>query len=90
MKVYPATPLTIRVTRGLQREPIVHAWVVVSSVKDSVDKTRRWLWTDARGVARTGVAKGLQKVTLRSDPWTEERTIQVTSDEPVEVEFHRP
>jgi RNA polymerase sigma factor (sigma-70 family) len=90
MNVYPATPLTIRVTRGRELDPVVSAWVVVSSVKDSADNIRRWLWTDARGVARTGVGKGEQKVTLRLDPWTEERTIQVGSNEPVEVEFNRP
>ena len=27
MKVYPATPLTVRVTRGPQRDPVVNAWV---------------------------------------------------------------
>ena len=91
MNVYPATPLTIRVTRGPRRDPVVNAWVLVASInKNATAYNSRWLWTDARGVARTGVGKGVQKVTLRLDPWTEERTIQVTSSEPVEVEFHRP
>jgi len=89
MNVYPATPLTIHVTRGPRRDPVVNAWAEVSSVKDSVASISRWLWTDARGVARTGVGKGEQIVTLRLDPWTEERTIQVAGNEPVEVEFHR-
>jgi RNA polymerase sigma factor (sigma-70 family) len=90
INAYPATPLTIRVARGPRRDPVVNAWVEVSSVKDSVANISRWFWTDAQGVARTGVGKGEQKVTLRLDPWTEERTIQVASTEPVEVEFHRP
>ena len=90
MNVYPATPLTIRVTRGPRRDPVANAWVEVSSVKDSVDNISRGSWTDARGLTRTGVGKGPQKVTLRLDPWTEERTIQAASTEPVEIEFHRP
>ena len=91
MNVYPATPLTIRVTRGPRRDPVLNAWVEVSSIdKGTASNLSRWLWTDARGMARTGVGKGPQKVTLRLDPWTEERTIQAASGNLVEVEFHRP
>ncbi len=34
MKVYPATPLTVRVTRGPQREPVVNAWVDLGTMAD--------------------------------------------------------
>ena len=88
ISVYPATPLTMRVTRGPRRDPVVNAWLVLSSSNDNF--IRRWLWTDARGVARAGVGKGAHTVTLRLDPWTEERSIRVASTEPIDVEFHRP
>ena len=88
ISVYPATSLTMRVMRGPRRDPVVNAWLVLSSSNGNF--IRRRLWTDARGVARAGVGKGPHTVTLRLDPWTEERTIQVASDKPVELEFHRP
>ena len=50
---------------------------------------RTWLTTDANGVARASVGKGKQRLHLNSGVWTEERTIEVTSEKPVEVEFHR-
>ena len=31
MKVYPATPLTVRVTRGPRRDPVANAWVDLTS-----------------------------------------------------------
>jgi hypothetical protein len=102
INVYPATPLTARVTRGSERDPVANAWVEVSS-KGTVGwmdasghkqtgraGVRCWLRTDAHGVARAGVGKGQQEVRLRSGSWNEERTIEVTSTKPVEVEFPRP
>ena len=59
-------------------------------MKDSAANVNRWLWTDARGAARTGVGKGEQRVLLRMDPWTDELRIQVTSGDPIAVAFHRP
>ena len=32
MKVYPATPLVVRVTRGPRRDPVVNAWVDLASM----------------------------------------------------------
>ena len=103
MKVYPATPLTVRVTRGPRREPVANAWVDLTSkgqvnwtdrttgvkISGSVGGVRTWLTTDADGVARAGVGKGEHVLRLSSGDWNEERTVQVTSDKPVEVEFHR-
>ena len=101
MKVYPATPLTVRVTRRAQRDPVINAGVELGARADVnwIDSTgkkrsgrggaRTWLTTDADGVARASVGKGKQHLFLNSGVWTEERTIEVTSDKPVEVEFHR-
>jgi RNA polymerase sigma factor (sigma-70 family) len=90
IKVYPATPLSIRVTRGPRRDPVADAWIVVANVDaDSTKNITRWVWTDTRGIARIGVGKGPQQVTLRLDPWTDELTIQGGSTQPVAVEFHR-
>ena len=102
MNVYPATPVTVRVTRGPAREPVVNAWVNLTS-KGKVnwtDKTglkisgtgagvRTWLTTDADGVARAGVGKGEHELRLSSGDWNEERTVHVNSEKPVELEFHR-
>jgi RNA polymerase sigma factor (sigma-70 family) len=95
MKVYPATPLIVRVTRGPEREPVVNAWVDLKSmgqvnwtdkstgvkISGTAGGAQTWLTTDADGVARAGVGKGEHVVRLRQ--------IQVTSDKPVEVEFQR-
>ena len=101
MKVYPGTPLKVRVTRGPQRDPVANAWVDLGTKAevnwtDGTGKKRSgmggastWLTTDADGVARASVGKGNQQLRLASGDWNEERTIKVTSEKPVEVEFHR-
>jgi hypothetical protein len=101
IQVYPATPLTIRVTRGPGREPVPNAWVEVSSrgqVKwtDGTGKEQsgsagvhRWLRTDIDGEARAGVGRGEQSVRLSSGRWDEEQTVHVTSEKPIDVAFHR-
>jgi hypothetical protein len=102
LTVYPATPLTIRVTRGPRRDPVADAWVDLSSQgevhwtdrsgakQSGMSGVRSWLTTDALGVVRTGVGKGSHELRLSSGNWNEERTITVTSEKPVECEFHRP
>ncbi|MGD9720075.1 MAG: thioredoxin family protein [Pirellulales bacterium] len=99
--VYPATPLRIRVTRGAERQPVADTWIDMSSrgtvtFMDAQGKERNgragisgWLKTDEHGVAVTGVGQGEQEIRLANNKWTEERTIQVKSAEPVEVDFHR-
>ena len=101
IKVYPATPLAVRVTRGLEREPVVNAWVNLSSLgnvawTDSAGKKqtgesgpRTWLTTDADGVARAAIGKGKHRLRLDSGNWNEEKTVEVNAEKPVEVEFHR-
>ena len=101
MKVYPATPLAVRVTRGPKHDPVVNAWINLVSRGEVTwtDRTgkkqtgtsgaRTWLTTDADGVARAGVGKGEHVLRLSSGDWNEERQITVTSDKPVEVEFQR-
>ena len=102
MTVYPATPLTVRVTRGPRRDPVVKAWIHLTSraivkwtdgsgeKKSGMGGAGTWLVTDADGVARAGVGKGEHELRLSCGNWKEERTLQVTSEKPVEFEFHRP
>jgi hypothetical protein len=102
IKVYAATPLTARVTRGPERVPIADARVDIANNGNVkwIDSDGRphsgtagvfgWLKTDAKGIARAGVGKGEQRLELRSGTWTDGRKIKVTSIEPLEVEFHRP
>ncbi len=102
LKLYPATPLTVRVTRGSEHEPVANTYVSLRTerhFKYTNDEGVRgnasgsigdWLLTDANGYARTGVCRGEQKISLSAGEWTEERTIDVTSADPVEVEFYRP
>ncbi|SIO32579.1 hypothetical protein SAMN05444166_3800 [Singulisphaera sp. GP187] len=102
LNVYPATPLTVRVTRGPRRDPVADAWVHLTSrgkvtwtdaqgKKRTGDSgARAWMTTDAEGLVRAGVGRGEQQLRLSSGRWSEEREVKVTSGEPAEVEFHRP
>ncbi len=99
--IYPATPVSIRVTRGADRQPVADAWIHVSSLGsvEIVDVSggkrsgsagvRGWLLTDSKGMATTGVGMGEHEFRLTSGKWNEERTIDVGSKEPLNIEFHR-
>jgi RNA polymerase sigma factor (sigma-70 family) len=102
MKVYPATAVKARVTRGPRHKPVVDAWVEVSSrgnvewvdaggeKRSASSGASSWLKTDADGVARAGLGRGKHQLRVSSGLWDEERDFRVTSDKPVEIEFHRP
>ena len=102
LNVYPATPIVARVTRGPRHEPVVDAWVEVEckcevkwidakgEKQSGGTGTRTWLKTDAKGVARAGVGRGKQQFRVASGLWDETREVNVTSDKPIEIEFHRP
>jgi hypothetical protein len=102
LKLYPATPLAVRVTRGSEHEPVADTYVSLHTERrfkytndegvrgDARGSIGDWLLTDANGYARTGVCRGEQKISLSAGEWTEERTIEVASADPVEVEFYRP
>jgi hypothetical protein len=101
IEAYPATPLTVKVTRGENRQPIRDAWVEVSrrgdvgfldgsgNPKRGRAGVREWLRTDADGIACTGVGRGEIEVRLSSGAWEEVTQVVAKPDEPVEVEFHR-
>jgi hypothetical protein len=101
LEAYSATPLTVRVTRGPNHAPVADASAHLmrfgrvgfveasgrertgnSGVSDS-------LLTDANGGAQTGVGRGEIEVRLSAGGWSETRMIEVSSGEPVVVEFHR-
>jgi RNA polymerase sigma factor (sigma-70 family) len=101
MKVYPATTLMVRVTSGPKRKPVVNAVVHLERLggvnwTDDSGKPRSgtsgvptWLTTNANGVARAAVGTGAYELRLRSGNWNEIRKVHVTSEKPVDVEFHR-
>lgn len=102
LRVEPAIPLTVRVTRGADQQPVVNAAVEISrsgevqfvdgAGKQQIGNTgpRAWVYTDANGLARLGVDQGEVSVRLAHDDWQETRTIEVDSREPIDVKFHRP
>ncbi len=102
LKLYPATPLTVRVTRGRDHEPVANEYVssqIARPLKFTGEEGRRqtahasigeWLVTDAQGRAQLGVGRGEHTLNLSAHDWTEERKLDVTSEEPINVEFHRP
>jgi RNA polymerase sigma factor (sigma-70 family) len=101
IKVYPATQLIVRVTRGPESGPLAKASVEAQSQgrvswTDQDGKKRNgiagpaaWLNTDDQGIARVGVGKGTQKLFLMDGLWIEERKVEVKDDKPIEVHFHR-
>ena len=101
ISVYRATPVTVRVTRGERHNPVNNAWVEVGGRGEvkwvdagGQDRTgraalRSWLRTDGEGLVQAGAARGQYNVRLVAGDWNEERTIVISSDKPVEVEFHR-
>ncbi len=101
IRVYPATPLVVRVTRGPRREPMANVWIDLETRRevkwtDRGGKERSgfggvgtWLSTDANGVARAGLGKGEHGLRMVAENWEEEKSVRVNSDAPVEVEFHR-
>jgi RNA polymerase sigma factor (sigma-70 family) len=102
MIAYPATPLTVRVTRGPQHDPIANAQIELSDQgqvawTDNTGKKHTgtagattWLTTDSSGVARAGIGKGKHRLNLTAGIWYDNRTLDVTSQKPIEIEFHRP
>lgn len=100
--VVRAIPVTVEVTRGSKRKPLDSAFVYVDERRNfqwteaggeeqnASGSVGGWLTTDAQGRARAGVAKGKIEVRVSSGRWDETRQIDVTSDEPIEVKFHRP
>jgi RNA polymerase sigma factor (sigma-70 family) len=102
MTAYLTTPLTVRVTRGPRRDPVAKAWIDLTSraevkwtdgsgkKKSGTGGAGTWLVTDALGIARAGVGKGPHELRLSTGNWNEERKFQVTSEKPLEFEFHRP
>ncbi len=99
---YPATPLTVRVTRGPKHEPVADAWVNVRNSEgfswlDAHGERiggdfgpQRGLYTDKDGRAHLVAGKGKHELFLATGNWRESKTIQVVSDEPVSVDFYRP
>lgn len=102
LALYPATPLAVRVTRGPDHQPVTSTFVQLGTERDfkytgdagergnASGRVRCWLLTDAEGVARVGVGRGEQKVSLSAGEWTEERTLDVKSADPIDVDFYRP
>ena len=98
-EAYPATPVTVQVTRGDDQQPVSNAWVHFSRnthvplARDGgtgYSGVRGWLLTDSNGLASTGIGRGETEFRLTAGDWGEEQSIEVDSSEPVSVSFHRP
>ena len=99
--VYPAIPLDVRVVRGPDKTPVKDAHVAVSerlevALRDERGRKHSGVAgnefrarTDANGMARFPVGRGLFEIRLTSGDWSEERKITVDSLAPRTVEFER-
>jgi hypothetical protein len=101
-KLYPATPISVRVTRGAERKPVANTFVQFSADRsltftDEAGATRNaqgsigfWAQTDQNGVARGSAGNGGLNISLTAGDWTEQKVVVVKSPDSIEVEFHRP
>jgi hypothetical protein len=102
LKLYPATPISVRVTRGADRQPVTNTFVQFSAerrlsfTKESGEKSGArgslgyWALTDENGVARGSAGTGKLNIGLNAGEWTEQKVVDVKSPELIELEFHRP
>lgn len=100
--VRTAIPITVRVTRGADHVPAANAWIDLEQRgevhwidaqgkdQDGSGRVGGWLRTDSKGVAHGGVARGEIHLNVQCGKWFEERTLEVKTVEPIDVEFHRP
>ncbi len=101
LEAYPATPVTIRVTRGPDRQGAADMWIELSRNKefhwtDASGEERTgttgvegWLRTDSRGEAHGAAARGVNEARVGTTTWNESKEFEVKDDSPVTVEFHR-
>jgi hypothetical protein len=101
LKFYRATPTTIRVTRGPDRLPVAEAWIYTRTEhsfawtdakgekRNAGGGPRAWLRTNAEGVAQIGFGRGEYEVRIQAGTWNEARKIQVSTEEPMQVDLHR-
>jgi hypothetical protein len=102
LEAYRAAPLEIVVIRGARREPVDEAWIdvcrkhefdwvdVQGNERGAIGTFSSWIRTNARGVAQAGLGKGEYELRLHSGAWQESRKLEVTGDDALVVEFHRP
>jgi hypothetical protein len=101
MKLYPAAPVKVRVSRGADRMPVEGAFLHLGTERpftftsDSGEKNNAigtigwWAKTDHDGIVRGAAGIGGFKVRFSSGDWTDERVIDVKSADPIAVDFHR-
>lgn len=102
LKLYPATPISVRVTRGANREPVTDTFVQFSAERQftythesGAKRGARgslgyWALTDQNGVARGSAGTGALNISLNAGDWTDQKVVDVKSPDPLELEFHRP
>ena len=98
LAAYPATRLLVRVTRGPRHEPVAGACINVTSGEHFLyggrqlgsGGTETALYTVRDGRARFAVGKGMHSICLAAGDWKETQRAEVTSSEPVSVDFYRP
>jgi hypothetical protein len=102
LNVTAAVPLTVRVTSGPARSPVVNAMVGINTPhrfrwRDASGEMKgayanlqgSWLRTDANGLATSGVGKGEREIRVYAGQWSERKTLQITTDAPISVDFYR-
>jgi hypothetical protein len=101
LSLYPATPLTARVSRGPEHTPVANTFVQVVTEQhfrftndegkrgDARGSLSHWLVTDYQGMVRTALGRGEHKVGLSAGEWTEDRKVKIESTDPVEIDFYR-
>jgi hypothetical protein len=102
LRVESATPLTIQATIGTDRKPLQDTYVSVGREIDSewIDARgakRRgrhglfdWIRTDEHGTVRCGLGRGKNRIMVTHENWREEKSIDVKSNEPITLAFHKP
>ena len=102
LRVEPATPLTIQATIGPDRRPLQDTYVSVGRELDSewIDASGKkesgrhslsdWIRTDEAGMVRCGLGRGQTKIIVTHENWREEKTVDVPSNAPITLAFHKP
>jgi hypothetical protein len=102
LEAYAATPLEVRVSRGLEHAPVPKGWISIACERPQFSWTDAqgqqqaatpqlpyWLRTDAEGSTSVGVGKGKHIIRLSMENWSEERTLEIQDGGKATVEFYR-
>ncbi len=96
LQVYPATPVSVSLLAGPEKTPVTTGDVIFVSPKTistgiglhaSID-LRASVPLDSTGRAESGLGRGTWTIIARHAKWSEERTLEITGDDTVDVVFN--